>query len=144
MTGATKFQEDAQYFIKKRRFKDALKVMMALNKYHIARLEEMTQEHTVRYSQEWTEKTRLQSTEADLKEQLLNAMVPDHRQNHTMAFDSDRGCMVLFGGEDTRGQLLNDTWEYWPSDGWKKCRLPPDARINALVKKCHEEIEEEK
>lgn len=41
---------------------------------------------------------------------------PSPRRRHAMAFDSSRGCLVLFGGEEGRH---SDTWE--SSDtGWTK------------------------
>jgi hypothetical protein len=40
---------------------------------------------------------------------------PGTRQGHSMAFDSARGRLVLFGGNN--GQIMGDTWE-WDGNGW--------------------------
>jgi cysteine-rich repeat protein len=42
---------------------------------------------------------------------ILTADAPPARRSHTLAYDSARGVVVLFGGEGT-SSLLNDTWEY--------------------------------
>ena len=47
---------------------------------------------------------------------------PPARQNHAMAYDSDRKVVVLFGGEGENGNLLNDTWE-WNGAKWNE--TPP-------------------
>lgn len=58
--------------------------------------------------------------------------------NHAMAFDPDRGVMVLFGGAaplDREGQPSNETWE-WNGSRWVRVRprvSPPAAEYPALV-----------
>lgn len=37
---------------------------------------------------------------------------PPGRVYYAMAYDEERGVIVLFGGADADGNLLNDTWEY--------------------------------
>jgi len=37
---------------------------------------------------------------------------PPARAGHALAYDSRRGRVVLFGGNDPAAQLLSDTWEY--------------------------------
>src|ERR1041385_6597672 len=41
------------------------------------------------------------------------------RSGHAMAYDSFRGLTILFGGIDTNGVILNDTWQF-DVHGWKK------------------------
>jgi len=43
---------------------------------------------------------------------------PDCRYFHTMAYDSHRHVVILFGGNDQQSHRLGDTWEF--SSGWKK------------------------
>ena len=54
---------------------------------------------------------------------------PSARTDHATAYDSVRGRIVLFGGQDTNCQDLADTWEF---DGvlWIQCRplYPPPGR----------------
>ena len=46
--------------------------------------------------------------------QITTASSPSARRDHSMAYDSARGKVVLFGGEDSNPpwMSLNDTWEY--------------------------------
>ncbi|HET8542665.1 MAG TPA: kelch repeat-containing protein [Anaeromyxobacter sp.] len=37
---------------------------------------------------------------------------PPARSSHAMAYDSARGLVVMFGGEDSTGKRLDDTWEW--------------------------------
>lgn len=37
---------------------------------------------------------------------------PSPRIGHAMAYDEERGVVVLFGGENESGEELNDLWEY--------------------------------
>jgi hypothetical protein len=54
--------------------------------------------------------------------------VPVPRSNHAMAYDSARGRVVLFGGQNDRGQLMNDTWE-WNGGSWTRVSTSgPSAR----------------
>src|SRR5262249_40598428 len=44
---------------------------------------------------------------------LLNvATPPQARRWHTVAYDSSRGVVVLFGGQGSGSLRLNDTWEF--------------------------------
>ncbi|HWO87772.1 MAG TPA: kelch repeat-containing protein, partial [Gemmatimonadales bacterium] len=62
---------------------------------------------------------------------------PD-RSSHAMAFDPDRGVMVLFGGTAPLGperQPTNETWE-WDGSRWVRVRprvSPPAAEYPAMV-----------
>ena len=40
-----------------------------------------------------------------------------------MAYDSKRGMALLFGGEDEKGNLLNDTWG-WEGGNWIQLKIP--------------------
>jgi hypothetical protein len=73
---------------------------------------------------------------------------PGARRNHTMAYDSDRGVTVLFGGEIWDAKLhlifnLQDTWEY---DGiqWKPViidgPIPPPRAWAAM---CYDSVRHE-
>jgi sugar lactone lactonase YvrE len=42
---------------------------------------------------------------------------PPARYGHTMAFDAQRGQIVLFGGESASSNFLNDTW-VWDGTNW--------------------------
>lgn len=42
---------------------------------------------------------------------------PSPRTGHTMAFDTSRGVVVLFGGAASSNSFLNDTWE-WNGTNW--------------------------
>ena len=42
---------------------------------------------------------------------------PSARIGHALAYDGARGVIVLFGGYDSNGALLNDTWE-WNGSTW--------------------------
>jgi hypothetical protein len=48
---------------------------------------------------------------------LKTAHSPSPRSFHTMAYDSVRGEVVLFGGADPTGNPLNDTW-VWDGSDW--------------------------
>lgn len=50
--------------------------------------------------------------------------VPDQRSLHTMAFDAARGVVVMYGGVDADGDLLEDLWA-WDGRAWRE--LPPDG-----------------
>jgi hypothetical protein len=50
-----------------------------------------------------------------------NAISPNWRMGQAMAYDSARGCMVMFGGENQYGEALGDTWE------WHATPLPATA-----------------
>jgi uncharacterized protein (TIGR03437 family) len=51
------------------------------------------------------------------------ATKPSARALHAMAYDSVRGQVVLFGGVDSNGDILNDTWVY--SGGTWTQKSPP-------------------
>ena len=46
----------------------------------------------------------------DWKQLKGNEASPEPRQSHRMIFNTDNGDIFLFGGSDTSGQSLNDTW----------------------------------
>ena len=46
--------------------------------------------------------------------QRTPATSPPPRYIHSMAFDSGRGRVVVFGGYSTNSTILSDTWEYGP------------------------------
>ena len=53
---------------------------------------------------------------------------PQPRLAHSMAFDSNRGRVILFGGDSLRSQLLNDTWA-WDGEFWTQVAdLGPSPR----------------
>jgi hypothetical protein len=54
---------------------------------------------------------------------------PPARREHAMAYDVDRDRVVLFGGEDPSGQLLQDTRE-WDGQTWLQMAPanPPGSR----------------
>ena len=49
--------------------------------------------------------------------QSPNSPSPGPRRNHCMAFDAQRGRLVLFGGSDGT-KMYSDTWE-WDHDRWE-------------------------
>ena len=54
---------------------------------------------------------------------------PLPRVDHAMAADSDRGRVVLFGGDSLREKLFNDTWE-WDGEDWTQAAdIGPSARL---------------
>jgi hypothetical protein len=59
---------------------------------------------------------------------------PQPRLAHSMAFDSNRGRVILFGGDSLRSQLLNDTWA-WDGEFWTQVAdLGPSPRAgHAMV-----------
>jgi uncharacterized protein (TIGR03437 family) len=56
---------------------------------------------------------------------------PTQRSAHAMAFDSARGQVVLFGGQDLGGAYLSDTW-VWDGTNWtqKFPKTVPPGRIS--------------
>jgi len=50
---------------------------------------------------------------------------PPRRHRHAMAYDPARGRVVLFGGTDDRGDVLQDTWE-WDGVQWTPMPLAGD------------------
>ena len=52
---------------------------------------------------------------------------PGQRAHHAMAYDSDRGVTVFFGGEiGKRGEeaYFDDTWEYDGTNQWRQINVP--------------------
>jgi hypothetical protein len=76
--------------------------------------------------------------------QLHPALSPPGRQFHAMAYDNSRQKIILFGGYDTNGIYLGDTWQF-DVQGWKRlspAHDPParsqhslsyDASRNAII-----------
>jgi hypothetical protein len=66
--------------------------------------------------------------------QMLSAQpqsAPCPRSGFSLAFDSNRGVVVLFGGQDSANGRLGDTWE-WGAGGWNRVEVTgPAARMNA-------------
>ncbi len=59
--------------------------------------------------------------------------VPAARSGYSMAYDANRGVVVLFGGQDTVSKQLGDTWE-WSAGSWKQIAITgPSARMNAAM-----------
>jgi hypothetical protein len=62
---------------------------------------------------------------------LVNQAGPRGRCDNAMAFDSNRGVVVSFGGY--RGTYLSDTWE-WNGTAWDSVELAgPSARADAFM-----------
>lgn len=68
-------------------------------------------------------------------------LVPSPRSGFSLAFDSDRAVIVLFGGQDSANGRLGDTWE-WKAGEWRRIAVTgPANRMNAPMtydpkKKC--------
>ena len=66
----------------------------------------------------------------------IEAVAPSPRAEASMAFDSRRGRMILFGGHNragTMGSRLGDTWE-WDGKKWTKMRATgPTPRNGAAM-----------
>jgi hypothetical protein len=56
---------------------------------------------------------------------------------HTLAYDEDRGAMVVFGGSGERDAVLDDTWLYdLSTNTWERLNTderPPERENSALV-----------
>ena len=69
---------------------------------------------------------------------------PPARHWHAMAYDSDDGVIILFGGYDKAGLKKNDTWAYNVSTGkWKNMNPsnPPTARVgHAMAYDCADKV----
>src|SRR5262249_3212775 len=61
---------------------------------------------------------------------------PSARSEHAMAFDPVRKVIVMFGGKDSGGKLLGDTWE-WDGMQWHamspSSQLPPARSGHAMA-----------
>jgi hypothetical protein len=58
---------------------------------------------------------------------------PAARSGYAMAYDANRGTVVLYGGQDTASARLGDTWE-WAGGAWRQLNIPgPSARMNAAM-----------
>jgi len=72
--------------------------------------------------------------------QRTPATNPPARRQHAMAYDAQRGRVVLFGGTTSTGDgaTLNDTWE-WDGTNWAEacttlpCTAPHERRAHGLV-----------
>jgi hypothetical protein len=60
--------------------------------------------------------------------------VPSARAQHTMAYDSTRGAVVVFGGSVGPGQVTGDTWEFDGTD-WQEVNTSasPSPREDARM-----------
>ena len=58
---------------------------------------------------------------------------PQPRLAHSIAFDSNRGRVILFGGDSLRSELLNDTWA-WDGEFWTQVAdLGPSPRAGHVM-----------
>lgn len=59
--------------------------------------------------------------------------IPGERSGYSLSYDENRKVTVLFGGLDSSGKKLDDTWEW--SDGiWKRIDVTgPSARLNSTM-----------
>jgi uncharacterized protein (TIGR03437 family) len=55
--------------------------------------------------------------------QKMTSNSPTPRSGHAMAYDSAHGQVVLFGGFDPNGNVLNDTW-VWDGNNWTQEQVP--------------------
>jgi hypothetical protein len=64
-------------------------------------------------------------------QQVTTTHNPQARFGHGMTYDSNRSVIVLFGGDNTGGSRLNDTWEYDGND-WHRAGpiQSPPGRTN--------------
>jgi cysteine-rich repeat protein len=66
--------------------------------------------------------------------EIATPVAPPARSVHAMTYDSLRGTVVLYGGQDELGRLLHDTWEY---DGatWtpRASSGPPNSAYDRMV-----------
>ncbi len=60
--------------------------------------------------------------------------IPSARADHHLAFDAARGRTVMFGGQESTGVLLNDTWT-WDGLKWRQASTPiaPTARVHGAM-----------
>jgi N-acetylneuraminic acid mutarotase len=64
--------------------------------------------------------------------------LPAARDGHSLVFDPEGGQVTLFGGSDSRGQSLNDTWAYdSTSNTWNELSpsgdVPPPRAYHSMV-----------
>ncbi|MGH2589120.1 MAG: PKD domain-containing protein, partial [Dehalococcoidia bacterium] len=64
--------------------------------------------------------------------QLFPQTSPAERSDASLVYDADRSVLVLFGGQDTGGAILNDTW-IWNGTNWVEQgpATSPTARFGA-------------
>lgn len=60
--------------------------------------------------------------------------IPSARADHHLAYDAARGVSVLFGGHESTGTLLNDTWT-WNGTKWRQSTpgLAPSPRVQGAM-----------
>jgi hypothetical protein len=62
-----------------------------------------------------------------------NPATPSARSGYSLVYDTNRGVVVLFGGQDSANKRLDDTWE-WSEGVWTRIKVPgPAARMNAAM-----------
>jgi len=68
-------------------------------------------------------------------QRALGGAAPAPRRYAAAAFDSTRGTLLVFGGDDGAATLLGDTWEWSPySDAWTQVATTgPGARRQAAI-----------
>ena len=61
-------------------------------------------------------------------------IAPSPRSGHAMVYDEARKRLVVFGGKNNDGKLLNDTWA-WKGGSWKRIKQdgPPLRQSHRLV-----------
>lgn len=64
--------------------------------------------------------------------QMSPSTSPPERSDAAMAYDAVRQVLVLFGGQDTGGDILSDTW-IWNGSDWSQQSpdVSPQSRYNA-------------
>ncbi len=66
-------------------------------------------------------------------DQLTPPQSPPARDGHGMAYDARRGVVVLYGGRDENGDLLDDLWEW---NGWTWERRRPAGIVPPPLPDC--------
>lgn len=68
--------------------------------------------------------------------QASSVQGPGPREGHTMAYDSARGVVLMFGGSVPGGGTAsanNETWEWSASTGWKQVMVPTPRESHAMA-----------
>lgn len=51
--------------------------------------------------------------------EIQSDLKPEARSGHSMIYDKEREALVVFGGKNDKGELLNDLWN-WDGHSWKR------------------------
>lgn len=66
--------------------------------------------------------------------EIATPVSPPARSVHAMTYDSRRGTVVLYGGRNTLGALLHDTWEYDGATWTQRASSgPPNSAYDQMV-----------